>query len=869
MRQQRGPAFGGQGGLSNVNSSGVSFGSAPQSKAVASLLEGACTSGVLRLNNKGLRTLPGEMFRLNELEYQSKAWWLEADLTVVDVGNNELTSLEPHSSTHTSANGPSGRGGVGGGGAPGTRPTSSAMGSGFEIFCSLRSLLASRNKIDAISVQLLQALKQLTKLDLSYNKLALVPECSAISQFMPLLQEVDLSNNQLTEVCGFSLCQNLFVLRLSCNRLQAFEDWTAVERETGRRVPGGPHGPALFPSLRILSLSQNRLKGFSDSRLLQSASVLAEVDLSQNELSTLRSPDGSSLFGNGPQCFSKLQILNLRQNKIQLLEAVDLQCPHLKDLQVGFNRITDLPLDVFRCSPEISILDLSNNAISDVTAVASLRDLRRLDVQNNNLSNLPARLAALRQLTSLVVDGNPLRAIRREIVQKGAVEILKYLRSRLTPEEMAELGLVEDTRKATQVAQVETVDVNLLVRGSYGGGSASNAPPPHQQMQPSDSGSTPAVIPRGKGYRSNASSINLFGPPSNDADAYRTSIGDVKLVQLGDRSGSVWDISLAKKQQPKNFRSVANAEDRGRFGEGSLDRREGRNNAVLPAELSIALSLTTLHNPEESALIRTLKISGQSTVQRIRPDFLAAFTHLVELEADGTSIGTAAAADPQRGGPRGSNVDSIQGISFDNTTPATLQRLSFASCGFSGPFPHSIFAGPVHAHLKLTRLNLAGNRITDLPTSMPVLAGSLQYLSLSSNEFQHFPSVLFGFHQLIELQLDHNRLPGLEHLDALFARACQVEGFDWPPNSPWSPEPAKTVGAAECCWPKLSLLDLSYNDMDSLPLKLCYLGDHLRSLKVEGNRIKLLRQEILERGTVAILEFLRQRIVVNGPMGNR
>ena len=43
-------------------------------------------------------------------------------------------------------------------------------------------------------------------------------------------------------------------------------------------------------------------------------------------------------------------------------------------------------------------------------------------------------------LQSLLVDGNPLRTLRREVIRKGTSELLKYLRSRieLVPEEITQ-----------------------------------------------------------------------------------------------------------------------------------------------------------------------------------------------------------------------------------------------------------------------------------------------------------------------------------------------------------------------------------------------------------------------------------------------
>lgn len=43
-------------------------------------------------------------------------------------------------------------------------------------------------------------------------------------------------------------------------------------------------------------------------------------------------------------------------------------------------------------------------------------------------------------LQSLLIDGNPLRTLRREVIRKGTSELLKYLRSRieLEPEEITQ-----------------------------------------------------------------------------------------------------------------------------------------------------------------------------------------------------------------------------------------------------------------------------------------------------------------------------------------------------------------------------------------------------------------------------------------------
>jgi len=77
-----------------------------------------------------------------------------------------------------------------------------------------------------------------------------------------------------------------------------------------------------------------------------------------------------------------------------------------------------------------------NKIPDDVTA---LQLLERLDVTNNDLSTLPYSLGVLPHLKALQVEGNPMKAIRRDIIARGTVGLLKYLRSRLEEGQIVEL----------------------------------------------------------------------------------------------------------------------------------------------------------------------------------------------------------------------------------------------------------------------------------------------------------------------------------------------------------------------------------------------------------------------------------------------
>jgi len=64
--------------------------------------------------------------------------------------------------------------------------------------------------------------------------------------------------------------------------------------------------------------------------------------------------------------------------------------------------------------------------------ISRLNALEELNLMNNNISALPAKLGLLSEkLRVLMLEGNPLRSIRRPILEKGSTAVLEYLRGRI------------------------------------------------------------------------------------------------------------------------------------------------------------------------------------------------------------------------------------------------------------------------------------------------------------------------------------------------------------------------------------------------------------------------------------------------------
>ncbi|XP_074731875.1 leucine-rich repeat-containing protein 40 isoform X1 [Strix uralensis] len=242
---------------------------------------------------------------------------------------------------------------------------------------NLQKLDVSHNKLRSIPEEVMQ-LSHLKSLLLHHNELSHLPD--GFGQLVNL-EELDLSNNHLTDVpTSFALLINLVRLNLACNQLRSL-----------------PADISAMKSLRQLDCSKNYLETVP------------------SKLATMAS----------------LEQLYLRKNKLRSLPEFP-SCKLLKELHAGENQIEILNAENLKHLNSLSVLELRDNKIKSVPdEITLLQKLERLDLANNDISRLPYTLGNLPQLKFLALEGNPLRTIRRDLLQKGTQELLKYLRSKI------------------------------------------------------------------------------------------------------------------------------------------------------------------------------------------------------------------------------------------------------------------------------------------------------------------------------------------------------------------------------------------------------------------------------------------------------
>ncbi|CAG9771708.1 unnamed protein product [Ceutorhynchus assimilis] len=204
--------------------------------------------------------------------------------------------------------------------------------------------------------------QHLKNLNLQDNELSVVP----VESLRPLenLQLLDLSHNRITNVPtgAFETLMKLSTLKLSDNNV-TLED-------------GALQG--LDKSLKNLNLKGTRQT--SVPKTIKGMKALAFLDLSQNSLRELPGPDGDETFAG----LDALSALNLERNVLQDLKANAFHgvsktlsslsllnnllpdfptaamssLKELRVLDIGFNLLTELPNDVFKGNPSITLLAL-------------------------------------------------------------------------------------------------------------------------------------------------------------------------------------------------------------------------------------------------------------------------------------------------------------------------------------------------------------------------------------------------------------------------------------------------------------------------------------------------------------------------------
>uniref|UniRef100_A0A1B0CEX4 Putative membrane glycoprotein lig-1 n=1 Tax=Lutzomyia longipalpis TaxID=7200 RepID=A0A1B0CEX4_LUTLO len=312
-----------------------------------------------------------------------------------------------------------------------------ASGSGVEF------LHLQENEIGRIEElrSMLDALPRLKFLDLSHNRLEIIPfgalrghgtleqlylDNNMIRMIdrdafmaMPGLRELRLKNNSLSDILPmpFWNLPGLKGLDLSENHFQRIEPQLLMG----------------LPSLRRLDVSKNTLIDINPSSFVRTA-MLETIDLSGNGLSALH----PGLFRNLDRLFEidisdnhlqdmltglpmAVERVTVRNNKISSLVQgqATLHLPNVRMLDMSGNMLQRVPRGTFQQMPQLRSLNLAQNGILglDDDSLAGLMRLESLDLKDNRIVHLHERsLATVPTLIDLNLQNNRLEEISNQLL---------------------------------------------------------------------------------------------------------------------------------------------------------------------------------------------------------------------------------------------------------------------------------------------------------------------------------------------------------------------------------------------------------------------------------------------------------------------
>jgi len=242
------------------------------------------------------------------------------------------------------------------------------------------------------------AMHQLRGIDLAGNTLRTLPpeifECDA-------LESLNVASNQLTQLeVHFP---KLHTLDASDNQLGKLPEQLGeseklqVLRCSGSKLVQLPSALGKLKELRLLDISNNSLRTLP--RLLGDGwGQLTVLNLAHNHMAAL---PGVAALG----CLETLDISHNKFHELPLFPA----SAALRNLFAGWNAIAVLEAELWQSLPELRALELQDNNLLELPAtLGSLSHLQTLNVGGNSLQNLPDEIGSLKELEVLVTAGNPL-----------------------------------------------------------------------------------------------------------------------------------------------------------------------------------------------------------------------------------------------------------------------------------------------------------------------------------------------------------------------------------------------------------------------------------------------------------------------------
>ncbi|KAF9235186.1 hypothetical protein BU15DRAFT_89671 [Melanogaster broomeanus] len=248
----------------------------------------------------------------------------------------------------------------------------------------LRELKADGNQITSLDG--LQKLEALTKLSLQGN---LIREVDVSFFRWPRLEMLNLSYNQLVRVTSMaSSLPALIALNVDGNLLDHLDaDGHMARLRILRASNNRLHNLNVthYTNLRTLYLDNNSLPGLKKAERLGKLENLSMRNQSCRD------------FHLSTRQFRDVKRLYLSGNKLKA-DFIEEPCYNLVYLEVAACRLTSLPSDLARLTPNLRVLNLNYNFLEEVTALDGLTRLKKLSMIGSRLKGTKPLIRVLQRM---------------------------------------------------------------------------------------------------------------------------------------------------------------------------------------------------------------------------------------------------------------------------------------------------------------------------------------------------------------------------------------------------------------------------------------------------------------------------------------
>ncbi|KAF7141420.1 hypothetical protein RHSIM_Rhsim06G0196800 [Rhododendron simsii] len=554
-----------------------------------------------------------------------------------------------------------------------------------------------------------------------------------------------------------------------------------------------------LPLLTVLNVSHNKLSHLPAA--IGELHMLKSLDVSFNMIASIPEEVGSA---------TSLVKFDCSNNQLKDLPGSLGRCLELSDLKTSNNCIISLPEDLVNCS-KLTKLDVEGNKLTSLSenVIASCIMLTELNASKNMLSGIPQSIGSLSHLIRLDLHQNRISSIPSSIM--GCSSLVEfYMGNNMLSSLPAEIGALP---------HLGTFDLHSNKLKEY------HAEACKLRLSVLDlSNNSLSGLPPEIGMMTTLRKILLVGNPLR---SLRSSLVNGPTPAL---------LQYLRSRLPVNEESAAgtpsNEDVIARAARMSLTSKElslvGLGFSAVPSEVW------------ESSEVTKLDLSKNSI-----EELPVEFSSCVSLELDIGTLNFIHGSPRRRPGRSGSSVVNDRLFEIDHMQTLILSRNKMKE------WPGAI----LKSLSNLSCLKLDNNPLRQIPSDGFQAAPKLQILDLSGNAscLPEHPA----FSSLPQLQELYLRRIHISEFPSALLQLQQLRLLDLSQNSlQLIPKGIKNMTS-------LTELDLSDNNITTLPAELGLLEPSLQVLKLDGNPLRSIRRAILDRGTKAVLNYLKDKIVDN------